>query len=250
MKISIITVCFNSQQTIKATIKSVLNQSYKQVEYIIIDGASTDNTIKIINEFSNSIDVFVSEGDAGIYDAINKGIIKSSGDVVGLLHADDVFDNNSVVGNVMRLFDKNIDMIYGDINYVDRKDINRVIRSWKSDSYTKGKFKWGWMPPHTGFFIKKYCYSKYGLYNLSLGSSADYELMLRFIYKEDVQVSYLPKVLVRMREGGQSTASLKNRLKANREDAIAWKINGLKKGLFTTYLKPLRKINQFFLSDK
>ena len=179
MKISIITVCFNSQQTIKATIKSVLNQSYKQVEYIIIDGASTDNTIKIINEFSNSIDVFVSEGDAGIYDAINKGITKSSGDVVGLLHADDVFDNNSVVGNVMRLFDENIDMIYGDINYVDRKDINRVIRRWKSDSYTKGKFKWGWMPPHTGFFIKKSCYTKYGLYNLSLGSSADYELMLR-----------------------------------------------------------------------
>ena len=133
MKISIITVCFNSQQTIKATIKSVLNQSYKQVEYIIIDGASTDNTIKIINEFSNSIDVFVSEGDAGIYDAINKGITKSSGDVVGLLHADDVFDNNSVVGNVMRLFDENIDMIYGDINYVDRKDINRVIRKGNSN---------------------------------------------------------------------------------------------------------------------
>ena len=118
MKISIITVCFNSQQTIKATIKSVLNQSYKQVEYISIDGASTDNTIKIINEFSNSIDVFVSEGDDGIYDAINKGITKSSGNIVGLLHADDVFDNNSVVGNVMRLFDENIDMIYGDINYV------------------------------------------------------------------------------------------------------------------------------------
>ena len=133
MKISIITVCFNSQQTIKATIKSVINQSYKQVEYIIIDGASTDNTIKIIKEFSNSIDVFVSESDAGIYDAINKGISKSSGDVVGILHADDVFDNNSVIDNVMHLFDENVDMIYGDINYVDRKDINRVIRRWKSE---------------------------------------------------------------------------------------------------------------------
>ena len=138
MKISIITVCFNSQQTIKATIKSVLNQSYKQIEYIIIDGASTDNTIEIIKEFSNSIDVFVSESDAGIYDAINKGINKSSGDVVGLLHADDIFDNNTVIENVISSFDEDIDMIYGDINYVDRKDINRVIRRWKSNIYTKG----------------------------------------------------------------------------------------------------------------
>ena len=246
MKISIITVCFNSQQTIKATIKSVLNQSYKQVEYIIIDGASTDNTIKIINEFSNSIDVFVSEGDAGIYDAINKGITKSSGDVVGLLHADDVFDNKSVVGNVMRLFDENIDMIYGDINYVDRKDINRVIRRWKSDSYTKGKFKWGWMPPHTGFFIKKSCYTKYGLYNLSLGSSADYELMLRMFEVYNLKSKYIPLNITKMRVGGISNSSFKNRWEANRNDKKSWKINGLKPFWFTFLIKPFIKIKQFF----
>ena len=246
MKISIITVCFNSQQTIKATIKSVITQSYKQVEYIIIDGASTDNTIKIINEFSNSIDVFVSEGDAGIYDAINKGIIKSSGDVVGLLHADDVFDNNSVVDNVMRLFDKDVDMIYGDINYVDRKDINRVIRRWKSDSYTKGKFKWGWMPPHTGFFIKKSCYLKYGLYNLSLGSSADYELMLRMFELYNLKSKYIPLNITKMRVGGVSNSSFKNRWKANRNDKKSWKINGLKPFWFTLLIKPAIKIKQFF----
>lgn len=246
MKISIITVCFNSQQTIKATIKSVLNQSYKQVEYIIIDGASTDNTIKIINEFSNSIDVFISKGDAGIYDAINKGITKSSGDVVGLLHADDVFENNSVVGNVMRLFDENVDMIYGDINYVDRKDINRVIRRWKSDSYSKGKFKYGWMPPHTGFFIKKSCYTKYGLYNLSLGSSADYELMLRMFEVYNLKSKYIPLNITKMRVGGISNSSFKKRWEANRNDKKSWKINGLKPFWFTFLIKPIIKIKQFF----
>ena len=246
MKISIITVCFNSQQTIKATINSVLNQSYKQVEYIIIDGASTDNTIKIINEFSNSIDVFVSEGDAGIYDAINKGITKSSGDVVGLLHADDVFDNNSVVANVMHSFDENVDMIYGDINYVDRKDINRVIRRWKSSSYSKGKFKWGWMPPHTGFFIKKSCYLKYGLYNLSLGSSADYELMLRMFELYNLKSKYIPLNITKMRVGGISNSSFKNRWEANRNDKKSWKINGLKPFWFTFLIKPIIKIKQFF----
>ena len=246
MKISIITVCFNSEQTIKATIKSVLTQSYNQVEYIIIDGASTDNTIKIIKEFSNSIDVFVSESDAGIYDAINKGIIKSSGDVVGLLHADDVFDNNSVIDNVMSLFDKNVDMIYGDINYVDRKDTNRVIRRWKSESYIKGKFKWGWMPPHTGFFIKKSCYLKYGLYNLNLGSSADYELMLRMFELYNLKSKYIPFNITNMRVGGVSNSSLKNRLQANKNDKISWKINGLKPFWFTLLIKPIIKIKQFF----
>ena len=246
MKISIITVCFNSQQTIRATIKSVLRQSYKQVEYIIIDGASTDNTIKIIKEFSNSIDVFVSESDAGIYDAINKGISKSSGDVVGLLHADDVFDNRSVIDNVMLLFDENVDMIYGDINYVDRNDIYRVIRRWKSDSYKKGKFKWGWMPPHTGFFMKKSCYLKHGLYNLSLGSSADYELMLRMFELYNLKSKYIPLNITNMRVGGVSNSSFKNRWQANRNDKKSWKINGLKPFWFTLLIKPFIKIKQFF----
>jgi|TARA_B110001450_G_scaffold134513_1_gene126318 glycosyltransferase involved in cell wall biosynthesis len=246
MKISIITVCFNSQQTIKATINSVLNQSYSKVEYIIIDGGSTDNTIKIITEFSNSIDVFVSESDAGIYDAINKGINNSSGDVVGLLHADDVFDNNSVLENVMNFFEQDIDMIYGDINYVDRNDINRVIRRWKSNIYTKGKFKWGWMPPHTGFFIKKYCYLKHGLYNLNLGSSADYELMLRMFELYNLKSKYIPLNITKMRVGGVSNSSFKNRWEANRNDKRSWKINGLKPFWFAFLIKPIIKIKQFF----
>ncbi len=246
MKISIITVCFNSQHTIKATIKSVLNQSYNKVEYIIIDGGSTDNTIKIINEFSNSIDLLVSETDAGIYDAINKGIGKSSGDVIGLLHADDIFENKLVLENVMSFFDKDIDMIYGDINYVDRVDVNKVIRRWKSSIYSINKFKWGWMPPHTGFFIKKSCYLNYGLYNLNVGSSADYELMLRMFEVHDLKSKYISLNIAKMRMGGVSNSSFKNRWEANRNDKKSWKVNGLKPFWFTFIIKPLIKIKQFF----
>ena len=246
MKISIITVCFNSQHTIKATIKSVLNQSYNKVEYIIIDGGSTDNTVKIINEFSNSIDLLVSETDAGIYDAINKGIGKSSGEVIGLLHADDIFENKLVLENVMSFFDKDIDMIYGDINYVDRVDVNKVIRRWKSSIYSITKFKWGWMPPHTGFFIKKSCYLNYGLYNLNVGSSADYELMLRMFEVHDLKSKYISLNIAKMRMGGVSNSSFKNRWEANRNDKKSWKVNGLKPFWFTFIIKPLIKIKQFF----
>jgi len=146
----------------------------------------------------------------------------------------------------MGLFDENIDMIYGDINYVDRKDINRVIRRWKSDNYSKGKFKWGWMPPHTGFFIKKYCYLKYGLYNLSLGSSADYELMLRMFELYNLKSKYIPINITKMRVGGVSNSSLKNRWQANRNDKKSWKVNGLKPLWFTFLIKPIIKIKQFF----
>jgi glycosyltransferase len=146
----------------------------------------------------------------------------------------------------MSSFNENIDMIYGDINYVDRKDINRVIRKWKSDIYSKGKFKWGWMPPHTGFFIKKSCYQKYGLYNLSLGSSADYELMLRMFELHNLKSKYIPINITKMRVGGVSNSSLKNRWKANRNDKKSWEINGLKPFWFTLIIKPIIKIKQFF----
>ena len=246
MKISIITVCFNSQDTIRATINSVLSQSYRQVEYIIIDGGSTDNTIKIIKEFSNRIDVLVSESDSGIYHAINKGINKSSGDVIGLLHADDIFENDLVLENLMPFFIEDIDMVYGDINYVDRVNINKIVRKWKSRSYTRNSFKWGWMPPHTGFFIKKHCYLMYGSYNLNLGSSADYELMLRMFEIHQLKSKYISQNITKMRLGGISNSSFKNRLEANRNDRKSWEVNGLKPFWFTIIIKPIIKIKQFF----
>ena len=246
MKISIITVCFNSQDTIRATINSVLSQSYREVEYIIIDGGSTDNTIKIIKEFSNRIDVLVSESDSGIYHAINKGINKSSGDVIGLLHADDIFENDLVLENLMPFFIEDIDMVYGDINYVDRVNINKIVRKWKSRSYTRNSFKWGWMPPHTGFFIKKHCYLMYGSYNLNLGSSADYELMLRMFEIHQLKSKYISQNITKMRLGGISNSSFKNRLEANRNDRKSWEVNGLKPFWFTFVIKPFIKIKQFF----
>ena len=246
MKISIITVCFNSQDTIRATINSVLSQSYREVEYLIIDGGSTDNTIKIIKEFSNRIDVLVSESDSGIYHAINKGINKSSGDVIGLLHSDDIFENDLVLENLMPFFIEDIDMVYGDINYVDRVNINKIVRKWKSRSYTRNSFKWGWMPPHTGFFIKKHCYLMYGSYNLNLGSSADYELMLRMFEIHQLKSKYISQNITKMRLGGISNSSFKNRLEANRNDRKSWEVNGLKPFWFTIIIKPIIKIKQFF----
>ena len=221
MKISIITVCYNSQETIKETIESVIYQSYGNIEYIIIDGNSDDNTCDIINSYDNSIDFFVSENDKGIYDAINKGIKLASGEVIGLLHADDIFDNNHVIQKVVSNFDLKKDILFGDINYVKR-NTNQVVRKWKSSNYSQNKFKWGWMPPHTGFFLKRKCYIDYGFYRLDLGSSADYELMLRMFEVYKLSSFYLPINIVKMRIGGISNSNFKNRWLANKNDKKSW----------------------------
>lgn len=247
MKVSIVTVTYNSAETVEDTIKSVVNQDYKDIEYIIIDGLSKDNTLEIVNKYKHQIAMVVSEKDNGIYDAIAKGINKASGEVVVALNSDDMYASNDVISKVVELFKQTqADAVYGDLNYVDRFDTNKVIRKWKSGTYKKGHFLKGWMPPHPTFFVKKHCYQKYGSFNLSLRSAADYELMLRFIHKHEIKVAYLPKLLVNMRAGGQSNVSFKNRFKANREDRKAWEMNGLKPGLFTLIRKPLSKIKQYF----
>lgn len=247
MKVSVVTVTFNSAQTVEDTIKSVINQDYKNIEYLIIDGLSTDNTLDIVNKYKDHIAIVVSEKDNGIYDAISKGIEKATGDIVVALNSDDMYASNDVISKVVEVFNaKQADAVYGDLNYVDRFDTAKVIRKWKSGSYKKGQFLKGWMPPHPTFFVRKHCYQKYGSFNLSLKSAADYELMLRFIHKYEIKVAYLPKLIVNMRAGGQSNVSFKNRFKANREDKKAWELNGLKPGLFTLIRKPLSKIKQYF----
>ncbi|PDH47242.1 MAG: glycosyl transferase [Bacteroidetes bacterium MED-G20] len=244
MKISIITVCYNSQETIKDTIESVINQSYDNIEYIIIDGNSNDNTCNIINSYSN-IDIFISENDKGIYDAINKGIKRASGEIIGLLHADDVFDNHQVIEKVISNFSSNKDILYGDINYVKKNNLNQIVRKWRSGNYSSKKFKWGWMPPHTGFFLKRKCYINFGLYRLDLGSSADYELMLRMFEVHKLSSFYLPINIVKMRVGGISNSSFKNRWTANKNDKKSWKVNSLNPGWCTFVLKPIIKLKQF-----
>jgi glycosyltransferase len=246
-KVSIITVCFNSAKTIEDTIKSVLSQKYKNIEYIIIDGLSTDNTLEIINKYKNEVDVIVSEKDEGLYDAINKGIDLASGEIIANLNSDDFYIDENVISDVVEKFKKEkTDLLYTDLYYVEEEKTNKVTRYWKSGAYKKGAFYKGWMPPHPTFFVKKEIYNKYGVFNLKLTSAADYEIMLRFIHKYECTVSYLNRVTVRMRVGGVSNASLVNRIKANREDKLAWKINGLEPKLLTFILKPLSKLNQFF----
>jgi len=244
VKISIITIAYNSEETIEDTIKSVVAQNYQNIEYIIIDGGSTDGTMAIINKYRAHISVLVSEPDKGIYDAMNKGVEKSTGELVGILNSDDFYANNNVVQSIAnKIGDK--DGIYADLVYVDRENTDKVIRYWKSKEYKEGSFLKGWMPPHPTFFIRKEIYNKYGSYNLSLKSAADYELMLRLIHKEKISIVYLPEIITKMRVGGQSNASLSNRLKANKEDRMAWDINNIDPKFYSLYLKPIRKIGQF-----
>ncbi len=249
MKISIITICFNSEATIEKTIQSVLSQTYPHVEYIVIDGGSTDGTIGIINKYAKDIAAFVSEKDRGIYDAMNKGIERSTGDVIGILNSDDFYADDQVLSDVMNVFISNppLESLYADLIYVDRIDESKVIRYWKSGDYKKGLFLKGWMPPHPGFFVRKNVYDRFGTYNLNLRSSADYEFMLRVLHKYNISTYYLPRVITKMRVGGQSNVSLKNRIRANREDRMAWKINGLQPRPFTLILKPLSKLKQWKL---
>jgi glycosyltransferase involved in cell wall biosynthesis len=252
MTISIITVAYNSSSTIKDTIDSVLNQSYPNIEYIIIDGNSTDNTPDIVKSYGNKIACFISEKDKGIYDAMNKGLQIATGDIIGILNSDDVYATTDVLEKVAGCFASNneAEICYGDLNYVQSKNLNVVTRIWKAGYSHAKSFHYGWMPPHPTIFVKKEVYQKVGLFNLQLKSASDYEMMLRMFVKHQCKAVYLPYLLVKMRAGGMSNASLKNRLKANREDGMAWKINGLKPYFFTTSVKPLRKISQFLSFKK
>jgi glycosyltransferase involved in cell wall biosynthesis len=245
MKVSIITVSYNSEKTIEDTIKSVLSQDYPNIEYVIIDGASKDSTLQIVEKYQDKIAHVSSEKDKGIYDAMNKGIALATGDIIGILNSDDFYADSTVISSIVAQFTPTIQAVYADLVYVDANDTNRITRLWKSGNYKQGDFKKGWMPPHPTFFVKSECYQKYGNYSLQLKSAADYELMLRLIHKEQIKINYLPKVIVKMRTGGASNASLKNRIRANKEDRMAWQMNGLKPGLFTFIRKPISKIIQF-----
>ena len=248
MKVTILTVCFNSEKTIEDTIRSVINQSYRNIEYILIDGKSSDNTVKIANHYAAYISKIVSERDEGMYDACNKGIRMASGEIVGILNSDDVLAHRDVIKNVVEAFARDgSDALYGDLKYVAPEDLGKTVRYWKSGRFRKRKFLYGWMPPHPTFYIRREVYKKYGGFNLQLKSAADYELMLRMLFRHQIRTSYLPEVMVLMRDGGMSNANLTNRLKANLEDQAAWRINDLRAYFFTSWLKPLRKIPQFLL---
>ena len=273
--ISIVTAVFNGAATITDCLQSISSQTCP-CQHIIVDGASTDETLDIISRFTPHSSHFIriiSEPDKGIYDAMNKGLRLATGDIIGILNADDLYATPDVLAKVAALFDDPaIEACYGDLEYVENSEklprkselgelspaaddspltIHRshftVVRNWKSGIYNRNKFKWGWMPPHPTFFVRRSVYERHGLFNLQLGSAADYELMLRFLYVHGIRTAYIPEVLVLMRSGGASNESLAARIKANRMDRKAWKINGLKPYPWTLLLKPLRKLPQYFL---
>ena len=250
-KISIITVSFNSAETIKETIESILIQDYNNIEYIIIDGGSSDETIDIVKSYSEKISYFISEKDNGIYDAMNKGIKAATGDIVGILNSDDFYPNSFVLSNVAKSFKKyNCDAVYGDLVYVKEKDTTQIKRYWQAGNYNTSKIKNGWMLPHPTFFVKKVMYDRYGLYNTDLKSAADYEMILKLLYKENISVQYIPMILVKMRMGGASNSTFLNRIRANKEDGLAWTKNQLNKPMFVRIKKPLQKAIQFFKKPK
>lgn len=246
MKVSIITVVYNGAATIRHCIESVLSQDFDSVEYIVVDGNSTDGTGAIVKSYGSKIDKFISEPDKGIYDAMNKGIKLATGDVIGILNADDFYAGTTIIFDVVRAMTQTgADGCYGDLNYVDGQDEAVIKRNWISGEYKANSFLMGWMPPHPTFFVRKKCYDQFGDFRLDMGSAADYEIMLRLIFKNGIKLTYIPKVLVKMRTGGVSNNTLKNRIKANNNDRKAWVVNDIKPWFFTLWLKPVRKIVQF-----
>jgi glycosyltransferase involved in cell wall biosynthesis len=247
MKISIVTAAYNSAATIRDTIESVLSQDYPNIEYVVADGGSKDGTVEILKSYGDKIK-WVSEKDSGIFEAMSKGVKMATGDVVGIVGSDDFYPDNQAISRVAKAFEESkADSVYGDLYYVDAEDTNKIVRNWKSGKYDRKRFLNGWMPPHTAFFLKKSVYDTYGLYDSSYRFAGDYELMLRMLYRYNVSSYYIPEVLMKMRAGGNSNGSLKGRMKANREDLRAWKMNGIKPRWYTLYAKPISKIFQWFV---
>jgi glycosyltransferase involved in cell wall biosynthesis len=245
MKISIITATYNSAGTVRDTLASIAGQQYPLIEHIIVDGLSKDNTLAIVNEFAHVARV-ISEKDKGIYDAMNKGVKLATGDIIGILNSDDFYTSSLILSKVATAFeDPSVEAVYGDLQYVQPGNTQVIVRTWKAGKFQRKYLYYGWMPPHPTFFVRRHMYDKCGLFNTTLRSAADYELMLRVLLKYEARVQYIPEVLVKMRAGGMSNASLKNRFRANKEDMMAWKLNDLKPYFFTTWLKPLRKVLQF-----
>lgn len=243
MKVTIITVVLNGQNTIEDCIQSVLSQSHPDLEYIIIDGGSIDSTLEKIHTYGDQITKFISEPDMGIYDAMNKGIRLASGEIVGILNSDDVYCDSNVISQIVNEFAKvDVESVFADLVYVDRGDLEKVKRYYRSASFHVNKFAYGWMPAHPTFFVKRTIYEKYGLFNTDYKIAADYELLVRFLYKNKVSYNYIPKVLVRMRTGGVSTKNIKSNWILNREIVRACKENGIKSSMIKVLFKYPRKI--------
>lgn len=246
MKISIITVSFNSESTIEDTIKSVLSQTYADIEYIIVDGVSQDSTNNIVERYSNSVDVHVVEKDEGLYDAMNKGVLLATGDVIGILNSDDIYNDKYVIEKLVSNFSDEVDAIYADLVIVDKDDTTKVVRYYSSSMYHKKLIRFGIMLPHPTFFVRKSFYDKYGLYDNSFPVAADFDLITRFV-NAGVRLKRLDAVLVRMRNGGKSNNSFFDRISQNFEIIRACKKNRIYSNFLFLLVKLPYKLSSYFM---
>lgn len=247
LKISIVTVSYNSSKTIRDTINSVLEQDYPDIEYIIVDGLSTDGTHEIVSSYGSRISKFISEDDKGLYDAMNKGIDMATGDVIGIINSDDLYANSNVISKIATIFDKeNVDVVYGDLYYFKTGLPNNPLRYYRGGVFSLRRVSYGLMPPHPTFFIRKSVYERFEKFDIQYTLSADFDLILRFLGVHKVSFKYIPEVLVKMRTGGKSTSSLKRTMIMNQEDLHSCKKNGVKTNIFKFYSKYLIKILHVF----
>lgn len=245
MKISIITAVYNRVATIDHAIESVQAQSYAEVEHIVQDGGSTDGTLEMIHKRACPETALVSEVDSGIYDAINRGIARSRGDVIGLMHSDDFFASHLALEWIAEAFaDPNVDGVYGDLNYVSASDPTKIVRKWRSGEYREKRLAGGWMPPHPTLYLRRHVFEQWGLYNTEYRIAADYDAILRYLIQGQIRLAYIPKVLVNMRVGGESNRSLQRIAHKSREDFHVIRRHKVG-GLCTLVFKNLSKIKQF-----
>jgi glycosyltransferase len=247
MKISVITAVYNNRDTVAQALDSALAQDHPNVELIVIDGGSTDGTLQVLQGYADRLAVLVSEPDRGIYDALNKGIARASGDVVGFLHSDDLFSDVAVLSRIASAFaDPAVDAAYGDLLYVRKDDPSTVVRTWRADAFTPSRLAHGWMPPHPTFYVRRTVYERLGGYDTTYRIAADYDCVLRLLGRGGVRAAYIPEVLVKMRVGGASNRSLRNILQKSREDYRALRVNGVG-GMAALAWKNLSKLPQFLL---
>lgn len=245
LKVSIITVCYNSSATIEETINSVINQSYKNIEYIVVDGKSTDNTLSIVKKFGDKISQYISEPDNGIYDAMNKGIALATGDIIGILNSDDVFYDLQVIKKMVDAFTTNpsLDSVYGNIVFFN-EDIHKIVRVWKTKQYSKYYFEKGEVPPHPSLFVRAEVYKNAGVYKTNFKISSDQEFLLRILKVKKYKSLFLDEFIVRMRMGGVSTMGIKSYLISTKEIKKAWNSNGLTYPFWLYFVRPFKKIVQ------
>jgi glycosyltransferase involved in cell wall biosynthesis len=246
VRISVITVCYNSVKTIRDTIESVIGQTYSDIEYIIVDGGSTDGTVAIISSYGTKISRFISEPDRGIYDAMNKGLKLSTGDVAGILNADDFFNTDTIIAKIATEFSNNdIDALYGDVEFIKSDKIGKIVRYYSSKKFNTERFRYGFMPAHPSFYVKREYYEKFGYYKVDYKIGADFDLLIRFLYINKLKYKYLEMPFVTMRTGGASNKTLKSIFTLNREIVRSCRENGISTNYFNIYSKYFIKQFEF-----